>query len=809
MNNINLNEEDIKALGKIVDLIEVFHDKTPIRQKRFNFKRLRSKITINLKENPQQFLRILKKLNSMIKREAFPEIYYLFGGHGGIIIDGIGFCEFDFPEYAMLQLLKRMELAIETKMPFNIEVAISSLEWIQENSPDLFEKFRTLMKHDNFQIINPSYAQPYSMTIGPESNIKHLEYGLNFLEKNGLNCDIYWASECSVHPQIPQILKMMNIRHGSLRTRLLGVNPTTISGNIGWIGLDDTAIQTITDISGIFNGEIFHGIFFKEIPEFLFQAVSRPFLEYLVFSSLEDFVMPLEYNEEVWRVSNKLNLFGKFLKATDFLHYTEKNGEYKFKRDEFFLGSYIYIPKELFYYTKVVESKIISLEMLNLIFNQQSEVLNDDVLENLWKRFLLTQAHDNYAVPYVRNGDYSENQLSKRELDQLHLPKERIKISDHSLNILKDVDQQCEGLIEQVLHGIALKNLKSEEDGGSHLLIFNPSAHPRENIVEIKNSINDHENRILKTAENEGIPFVREGGTIKLISSVPAFGYAIYSFERWNGEQNVEKLMNYFYKIGLSEEKKAVQFTSGTDLAFSIRFQAKKDYILDIVEDNRNPVENYIKIKGKFDISSFDLEIRQYNNQKRIDCRLGAKKLSQVILKPAMHITNSFINYPFGIEKTKRTEIQALDFIWLRGTSGGILYNQKNAQKFKINRESFEIMNILSGDGIYEFSIRLTGAEDLDKIHNYSQEYFYPLLGTEFQGSLGASERIMSFLTLNPPLSLINAWKRKGQSFLRIFNPSSKKSVIKLEGELVNSKSRLKARLPTDVKPWKILTIDL
>ncbi|GAH07619.1 unnamed protein product, partial [marine sediment metagenome] len=160
--------------------------------------------------------------------------YYIFGGHGGVIINNIGFCEFDSPEFAMKRLIERMKLAIKTRMPYNIEVALCCFEWLKNQYPNKISEFIKRFKQGRFEIINPSYSQPYNLIIGEESNIKQFEYGLKVLNELGLDCRIYYCSEVSLHPQIPQILKGFNIDFCSLRTRLLGTCPSTNSGKISF-----------------------------------------------------------------------------------------------------------------------------------------------------------------------------------------------------------------------------------------------------------------------------------------------------------------------------------------------------------------------------------------------------------------------------------------------------------------------------------------------------------------------------------------------------------------------------------------------
>ena len=58
----------------------------------------------------------------------------------------IGFCEFDSPIFAIDSLLKKMQLAIQTNMPYNLEIATCCLEWLKENLPEKMAEFLKLLK---------------------------------------------------------------------------------------------------------------------------------------------------------------------------------------------------------------------------------------------------------------------------------------------------------------------------------------------------------------------------------------------------------------------------------------------------------------------------------------------------------------------------------------------------------------------------------------------------------------------------------------------------------------------------------------
>ncbi|MCK4381078.1 MAG: hypothetical protein KAW51_08060 [Candidatus Lokiarchaeota archaeon] len=795
--------EDIQALDTIINLVEEFVEKNIIRKKKANFNKIREKFNNlkDIKEEEKQvklYQNILSKLFSIIKRDVLPDTYFIIGGHGGIIINDIGFCEFDSPKLAMEDLLKKMQLAIETNMPYNIEIAISCLEWLDKNSPDKIKEFLRIFKQGRFEIINPSYSQPYNLIIGPESNIKQFEYGLNVLHRLELSSNIFYCSESSLHPQIPQILKGFNIKYGSLRTRILGVNPTSNSAYINWTGLDNTTIETIVDQSGVFNGEYWHGTFFKEIPNLLFQSVARPFMEYIIYSNLEDFRNRQPLQEEIWRISKFSEIFGNFLQCSEFFEIIEKNGEFKYKRDEFLLGNFIFILSELFLQNKNSEIILISAEIINCILGIFSMKSNDNLLEDLWKKLLLTQTHDCYAVPFIRPGDYTQAQLGKEELKKLELKLPNISISDLGIQIHKDIQDKCQDFINISLSQL-VKELGQEKNDSKNLsnriFVFNPTCYTRNDVITI-NSQQEPE--------------------FKIIEDIPGFGYKIVSYSEEN-KTETQKNSVFLYNIEILEDLKTIQVKFKKKEVFELKFNSKRDYKLYLEEQYQDNVVQWLVIEGKLKDQAFKIKLVQFRGINRLELYINSILLQEIILNPLIEIKKSIINYPFGIEETKRSKIQTLDFMWLKGSEQGIIYIQKNSQIFKINRENFEIRNLLLKKGRFEFAISITDENNSLSPLYYVDSFYYKLLVIKIDDKLEIKKNIDTFLSIDLPISVINMWKREDGSFLRLFNPSNKERTIKLSGKLVKNQvkeidfnynvlSTLESN-NINFRPWKIKTL--
>jgi hypothetical protein len=825
----NLTIDDIKALEDIINLVKKFTDKNPLRKRNINYKSYKQKLgklkSITNEDNQYKFdsfMNILNKLKSIVRREVLPKIFFITGGHGGIIIDDIGFCEFDAPLFALKRLINKMNLAIETNMPYNIEIAISCLQWLKNRYPEEFSHFTQLFRDGRFEIINPSYTQPYNLIIGAESNIKQYEYGLKVLRQLKLECNIFYASECSQHPQIPQILKGFGINFCSLRTRLLGMCPTTISGNIDWVGLDYTKIQTITDQSGVFNGEYWHGTFFQEFPDLLFQAVSRPFINYLVYSSIEDFIVPLPYQESIWKVSKFSKIFGKFILCSEFFQLIEKDGEFKFSRDSFSLGDYIFIQGELFLNNKNCEIDLIFAEIINCVLNFYNEDSNDSLFENIWKKFLLTQAHDNYAVPFVRNGDYSVAQLSAEEFQKLELNPNKISISQLSINIQKEIQNQCKNFIVESLSKLAKhlgENTINNNPDRINILVFNPTAYMRNEIVSIPFNMESFSGMILEGDNGEILNFTFRNSTLKFISKVPSIGYKLYSFVKRKGVKNSASIGDYFYKINITEEKDAIEISFKGDKICELHFDSKYDYKLEVCEHEQDSVEDRQIIYGKIQNDTFKMNIVQASGVNRLEFSLDSKLLDYIILNPTLKVSETLINYPFGIEKTKRSQFQTLDFLWLKGKDIGLIYIQKNCQKFTINRKSFSVRNLIAGNGSCEFAIAITNNCSLDTAYYHTKTYLFKLFGLKIDNVDNSMKRSQSYLSLKSPIIFENLWRRGNKSYLRVLNPNHEQNVVELGGLLINKQLREidlnYEELRTlengkyKIDPWKILTLEI
>ena len=820
-----INNEDIDSLYRVIDLIKSFLDKNPIRKRKFQkekytskLNKMRENLRVDQMKTSRNFFKLLRKLKALIRSEVIPDIFYIFGGHGGIIIDNIGFCEFDAPNYALDSLIEKMELAIKFNMPYDLEIATSCLEWLNNNNEKRFSDFLTMYQQGRFEILNPTYSQPYLLLIGEESNIKQFEFGFKVLNNIGLDCDIYYASESSLHPQLPQILGMFGVKYCSIRARIFGMNPTTHAGHINWMGLDNSIIPTLTDQSGIYNGEFWHGTFFQELPNLLFQAVSRPTLKYLIFSSIEDFIMPLNFQEDVWRLSRHADLFGKFILASEVFKQIENAGSFKFERDAFWLGELLFRSSQLYLSNKKCEVALITLEFLNVILSLYQDGLDDQSIERLWEKLMLTQAHDNYAVPNVRNGDYSEAQFPSEILERIKVSRERIAISKLSLNINEKILEDINNLKSTALTKLrkifgVTKTLKNRTE--MSYIIFNPAFFSRKGVVEIVNSLIPSPDLILVGTNGEQKDYDIDDSTLRFIANVPPLGYRVYTLKM--NEKNQARLETEFlFTVRISRTRKSLEVYYEDNLFFKMDFSRKYSYELIITDEKVSKIRKISKIRGENEGKSFELEVIQYRDIPRIEFMLTATQVTEIIISPEFKYKKSFINYPFGIEETKRNSIQSLDFLLLRNEKRGLIYIQKNSQHFILDRKNNLIKNSIRGKGSFEFAIAPVNTQEFYKVYEIVKDYNFKLIGIPIEELKERFKTTNSFVSLEDPVILSNLWSRQGSYFIRLLNPSEKDVGTNLKGELskrnfslIDLKYNNLEALDSNkliLKPWEIKT---
>jgi hypothetical protein len=270
------------------------------------------------------------------------------------------------------------------------------------------------------------------------------------------------------------------------------------------------------------------------------------------------------------------------------------------------------------------------------------------------------------------------------------------------------------------------------------------------------------------------------------------------------------------YSISLNEEQNSILINSTNNSPFELSFYNKAPFILTLREHIHNTIQDIYEFDGICDSSSCLLKIIQSKKCDRIEFELESKGVKEININPKNLPNKALIDYPFGIEETKRTNTQALNFLWLQGKQSGLLFMQKNSQNFLIEQSSFIIKNLITSQGHYEFAISVTESNDYQVGYREYIEYESRLIGTILQDFGNYSIKSYSFMTIDPSVVLINLWRRENNNYLRIFNPSYETNHIILTGlsekseimqiDLRNHEKNSVSISDIELKPWKIGT---
>ena len=147
------------------------------------------------------------------------------------------------------------------------------------------------------------------------------------------------------------------------------------------------------------------------------------------------------------------------------------------------------------------------------------------------------------------------------------------------------------------------------------------------------------------------------------------------------------------------------------------------------------------------------------------------------------------------------------------------MYLQRNSQRFKINKESNVFKNLLGTSGQYEFSILILENDNEDFINSEIAKYNLKLISyvnkSNFMNELNSD----AFISIDPPIEVINIWRRGTESYMRIFNSTGKKIAISIKEKQVKEElkkvdfnynviSSLNSN-KIEILPWEIITIKL
>jgi hypothetical protein len=143
----------------------------------------------------------------------------------------------------------------------------------------------------------------------------------------------------------------------------------------------------------------------------------------------------------------------------------------------------------------------------------------------------------------------------------------------------------------------------------------------------------------------------------------------------------------------------------------------------------------------------------------------------------------------------------------------------KNSQRFLIDRVNFTIRNIITPNSKFEFAILIPDDPKVRSAIHQSNAFQFKLLGVKFDRSYEFPKKSGSFLSIHLPVILINLWRRKNQSYLRLCNSSYCDQELEISSPLFPNlmkeidftyeELKVLSENKITIRPWKIVTLKL
>jgi len=644
----------------------------------------------DLAEKTRSPLGSSRKLKRAIRNATNrPEIFISVGIHGNILFSDTGYCEFDDPAHAWKFIEKWAKISSgcsqnskksnqQTCFPIGFEIGICTLEELSKKYP-----IWKLLHDNHVEIINSLYSQPYLRHIGEESNFRQFLIGLETLSKNNLSCHVFFSSEHSLHPQLPQLLKGFNIELAFATNRLGGASPTTNRPKVIWIGKDDTEITSIVSQSGISNGQIWHGKFFQELPHLLFSAYSRPDLNQVFLSNIED----LAYNfKEIPTIMNHIQEFERVkIHFRKFYAFKEEkiciSRRIKWTIEDFPL--HILQNSDLIHANRNCEDHLVNIEAVCALLNTDGNYFSQEEFKDLWRDLLISQNHDAYIVPFTTPGLYMVMQGLATE----YIQDPNQSIGNRSLNIVDKINQhifEIQASLQQKSKKEIVQKSKTKQFAYTNWLwerdvLINGIIYNLPSIGYCKEEPNNDIN------ERNGVQKIKR-------------------FSKWAKKRNFQNLITKICDIKFDIEKFERDFEQKIANPINTKAISNENTIFKI-ED----CLTFLKIDIKTD--------RPYNFTIK-----GCESLE--------------ITYPFGMEPSSEHSGHCLRFFWINHEF--ILIHK--GLPFYSHENSLLQIKISKGD----FNFALAYANSRKKAFHAAWEFFYPSIKIAIDSNLPTKKSLIA-----------------------------------------------------------------
>jgi hypothetical protein len=689
-----------------------------------------------------------------------PNFYYFFCNHW--TQGGIGFAfpsgwyagkKYDRTFSTAYTIHKMLDAADDYPgLKVSMELDAYAYEEVKKEDPACIERLKRYISEGKAAVDGGTYGQPFGQDYGWEPNIRHLTVGKKTI-KEVLDYDIraFLVEEQWFHPQLPQLLIKSGFQYASLQNQNSGQVMPLNEAMISWKGKDGTEIPAVPAndlmISCVrqYTGYSEYKERLKDYNKpLLFQWVEvwAPGMDWG--ASATPFEKGIKHVEEWGGKSVSLQeyfdyeLAGRNLQ-TIYIPLDKSNYKNNWYQD----GGWGYDGDKVIIVDQEAEQALLAYETVSAIRSlKNGTAVNKELLENLWKQFLILQNHDFSAARGYRafTEDGIETKAGSYGVKKYH-------------DIISTCSSQLKGLFG------------SNEEKKSYLTLSNYTGVSSYQTIPFE--IEKKNANFLLKKDGEEVPFTilkETDYTIKglLALEVPAVGTTTITIEECQ-EKEINKHLVAYGDDWIEDDNFKVSWKKGT---WSIQITEKNsnqtiDFtgftgpiakmnehtsmypalspaheIFTFAFDGTTHCPDQIslsrikaKIESKNELESVLLlhcdlltlyttetpvafaEARVFINHqtKEIKCQsyfytgVNLSLNCHAVFEHQLPNADYYRDYPFGEEKTEINDIYANTYMRVMSGNSGFTLVHPGVQKVKLERttESGKLMHLLARDKVF------------------------------------------------------------------------------------------------------------
>jgi len=817
-----------------------------------------------------------------------PNFYYFFCNHW--TQGGIGFAfpsgwyggkKYDRTFSTAYTIHKMLDAADDYPgLKVSMELDAYSYEEVEKEDPSCIQRLRQYISEGKAAVDGGTYGQPFGQDYGWEPNIRHLTFGKKAI-KEVLDYDIraFLVEEQWFHPQLPQLLQKSGFQYASLQNQYSGQVMPLNEAMISWKGIDGTEIPTVP-ANDLMVSCVRQYTGYSEYKQRL-QDYNRP----LLFQWVEVWPPGMDWGASATPFEKGIKHIeewgGKAVTLQEYFDFELPERELEsiyipldksnYKNNWYQDGGWGYDGDKVIMVDQNAEQSILAFETLSTIRSLKSNVFyNEELLNSLWKQFLILQNHDFSCARGYRA--FTEDGIET-------------KAGSYGVKKYHDIISTCKTQ--------STKLFAQNDNGNIKLVISNYNGVASKQTLPFE--LSKGPGNFIITKEGERIPFVvteKKEETIKglMVLEVPGLGSTTVNIEGNESESSENKNPVLYgddwiedehfkiswkkgsWSIGITHKKtkETIDFTgfsgpisklnehtslypslSAAHEIFTFAFDGtthSPDQIslsrIKVNIESKNELESVLLLHcdlvtlhtTKTPVAFAEARVIINHETKEIKCQsyfytgVNLSLNCHATFKHYIPNAEYYRDYPFGEERTEINDIYTNSYIRVTGQDTGFTLVHPGVQKVQLERanDSGTIKHLIArdkvfGDYTWTFSLNFNTQTPWESAKvSKSARANYPMVQT--------SEHVKDYiLYIEDEKIVLSAFYREDDRYIvRFMNYSNdniqsakisfhhgfKKAVVedfsgKAIKDLDTEFSEGQTTVAIDLSPWEIMTVHL